>query len=240
MHSASPPPPDFARALSVIGVDHREVLVELLAVPHRGHALTSVRRWMEGSKEGETLLAEVFVPLLLPLTFDVRAPYNFGYSNEDALDFGEVPLAFQAWGALMNVTQDPAPYEAALRHPDWLVRNASASLYSRQGELSTNVVRELGRCLQDAHPWVRLAAAVPLARVVGYERAVLSNLLAAIPDRELPGPLRKAAISLIGHPRLEAEKVSETTRVLGVALEDPDPRVRDAAQRYLDRMQSKH
>lgn len=321
------PPPDFARALSVIGVDHREVLVELLGVRQRGFDLVHIHRWLEGSKEGEELLAEVivdaavpvasrakairflntahllpqvpvlleepvlrpsiadylhrlgppgwamypailevlkrsqpldavfcqralhwiaqdgrsqpevFVPMLLPLTFDVRAPYNFGYSNEDALALGEIPLASQAWGALMNLTQDPAPYEAALRHSDWEVRNASASLFSRQGDLSTNVVQELARCMQDAHPWVRLAAAVPLVRVPGYEGAVLSNLLVAIPDQELPAPLRRAAISLAGLPQLQAEKSLPTVRVLKVAVGDPDPRVRDAARRLLERIQ---
>jgi hypothetical protein len=328
MRASQVPPPDFARALSVIGVDQREVLVELLAVPQGGFALASVGRWMEGSKEGETLLTEVildahvpmdsrvlaihvldtdqllsqvpalleepalrrplveylhrlgpsgwalypailealkqsqpldpvfcqralywiaqdgrgqpetFVPLLLPLTFDVKAPYHFGYNNQDAVDLKEIPLASLAWGALMNLSQDPAFYDAALRHPDWQVRNGSASLYSRQVDLSTHTVRELARCLQDTHPWVRLAAAVPLVRVPGYEGAVLSNLLAAIPDRELPAPLRKAAISLTGLPRLQAEKVSETFRVLGMAVKDPDPRVHDAARHLLDRIQA--
>ncbi len=57
---------------------------------------------------------DLYVPLLLPLTFDEKAPYNFGYRNQDALDLKETPLAFHAWSALMNLTQDQAQLEMTM------------------------------------------------------------------------------------------------------------------------------
>jgi hypothetical protein len=207
-------------------------LIEAVKESHPIDQRVCQRLFARIAKDGRSQL-NVFVPLLLPLTFDEKAPYNFGY---DAFDPKELPLASHAFGALMNLTQDQSQLEAGLRHADWRVRNASASLISRQANHSTNTIRALVACLQDTNSWVRLAAAVPLVHVPGYEGAALSNFLAAIPDRILPPRLRAAAISLAGFPHLHAENFSQTVPVLTVAAEDPDPSVRDRAQRLLSRI----